>query len=62
MAGIVLAGWKSYFIAKHVHIFQDAQAGSPLGVTIFKGKTKVLLRACIYNKVCSCLEGNGIYG
>ena len=62
MAGIVLAGWKSYFIAKHVHIFQDAQASLPLGVSVFKGDTSALLRARVYNKVCGCLERNGIYG
>ena len=62
MAAIVFVGWKSYFIAKHVHIFQDAQAGSPLGVLIFKVDTTVLLRTRIYNKMCGCLERNGIYG
>jgi len=61
MAGIVLVGWKSYFIAKHAHIFQDAQTGLPLGVLIFKGDTRLFPRARIYNKVCSCLERNGIY-
>ena len=61
MAAIVLVGWKSYFIAKHAHIFQDAQAGSPLRVLIFKGDTRLFPRARIYNKVCGCLERNGIY-
>ena len=61
MAAIVFVGWKSYFIAKHAHIFQDAQTGSPLGVLIFKGDTRLFPRARIYNKVCGCLEQNGIY-
>ncbi len=61
MVGIVLAGWKSYFIAKHVHIFQDAQAGLPLGVLIFREDTKLFPRTRIYNKMCGCLERNGIY-
>ena len=62
MAAIVFVGWKSYFIAKHVHIFQDAQAGLPLGVSVFKGDTSALLRARVYNKVCRYFELNGIYG
>ena len=61
MAGIVLIEWKSYFIAKHAHIFKDAQAGSPLRVLIFKGDTRLFPRAGVYNKVCGCLERNGIY-
>ena|GEM_PF-2189182 len=61
MAAIVLVGWKSYFIAKHVHIFQDAQAGSPLGVLILRQDTRLFSRVRIYNKVCGCLERNGIY-
>ena len=61
MAGIVLIEWKSYFIGKCAHIFQDAQTGSPLRVLIFKGDTRLFPRARIYNKVCSCLERNGIY-
>ena len=61
MAAIVFVGWKSYFIAKHAHIFQDAQTGSPLGASIFKGDTSALFRARVYNKVCGCLERNGIY-
>ena len=62
MAGIVLVGWKSHFIGECMRILQDAQAGSPLGVLIFKGDTTVLPRTRIYNKVCGCLERNGIYG
>ena len=62
MAGIVLVEWKSYFIGECMRIFKDAQAGSPLGVLIFKGDTRALPRACIYNKVYSCFERNGIYG
>ena len=62
MAGIVLVGWKSYFIGECMRIFKDAQAGSPLGVLIFKVDTTVLLRTRIYNKMCGCLERNGIYG
>lgn len=62
MAGIVFVGWKSYFIAKHVHIFQDAQASLTLGVLVFKGDTSALLRARVYNKVCRYFERNGIYG
>ena len=61
MAGIVLVGWKSYFIARCAHVFKDAQAGLPLGVLIFKGDTRLSSRVRIYNKVCSCLERNGIY-
>ena len=62
MAGIVFVGWKSYFIAKHEHIFQDAQASLTLGVLVFKGDTSALLRARVYNKVCRYFERNGIYG
>ena len=62
MAAIVLVGWKSYFIGECMRIFQDAQAGSPPGVLIFKEDTTVLPRTRIYNKVCGCLKGNGIYG
>ena len=61
MAGIVLIEWKSYFIAKHAHIFKDAQAGSPLGVLILRQDTRLFSRVRIYNKVCGCLERNGIY-
>ena len=61
MAGIVIIEWKSYFIAKCMRIFKDAQAGSPLRVLIFKGDTRLFPRARIYNKVCGCLERNGIY-
>ena len=61
MAAIVLVGWKSYFIGKCAHIFQNAQTGSPLRVLIFKGDTRLFPRACVYNKVCGCLERNGIY-
>ena len=61
MAAIVLVGWKSYFIARCAHVFKDAQAGLPLGVLIFKGDTRLFPRAHIYNKVCGCLERNGIY-
>jgi len=61
MAGIVLIEWKSYFIAKHAHIFQDAQTGSPLGVLILRQDTRLFSRVRIYNKVCGCLERNGIY-
>ena len=49
MAGIVFVGWKSYFIGECMRIFQDAQAGLPLGVLIFKGDTTVLPRTRIYN-------------
>ena len=61
MAAIAFVGRKSYFIAKHAHIFQDAQTGSPLRVLIFKGDTSLSPRVRIYNKVCGCLERNGIY-
>ena len=61
MVAIVLIEWKSYFIGKHAHIFQDAQAGSPLGVLILRQDTRLSPRARIYNKVCGCLERNGIY-
>ena len=61
MVGIVSVEWKSYLIAKCAHIFQDVQAGLPLGVSIFKGDTRALPRARIYNKVYSCFERNGIY-
>ena len=61
MAGIVLVGWKSYFIGECSHIFQDAQAGSPLGVLILRQDTRLFSRVRIYNKVCGCLERNGIY-
>ncbi|KDR51004.1 hypothetical protein HMPREF1991_02958 [Hoylesella loescheii DSM 19665 = JCM 12249 = ATCC 15930] len=44
-----------------MRIFQDAQAGLPLGASIFREDTTVLPRTRVYNKVCSCLEGNGIY-
>lgn len=60
MAAIVFVGWKSYFIAKHAHIFQDAQTGSPLGVLILRQDTRLSSRVRIYNKVCGCLERNGI--
>ena len=62
MAGIVLVGWKSYFIGECMRIFKDPQAGLSLGISIFKGDTTVLPRTRIYNKVCGCLKGNGIYG
>ena len=61
MAGIVLIEWKSYFIAKHEHFFKDAQAGLPLGVLILRQDTRLFSRVRIYNKVCGCLERNGIY-
>ena len=61
MTGIVLIEWKSYFIGKCAHVFKDAQAGLPLGVLIFKRDTRLFPRARIYNKVCGCLERNGIY-
>ena len=61
MAAIVLVGWKSYFIGKCAHVFKDAQAGLSLGASMFKGYTRVFPRARIYNKVCGCLERNGIY-
>ena len=61
MAGIVLVGWKSYFIGECMRIFQDAQACLSLGVLIFKGDTTMLPRTRIYNKVYGCLERNGIY-
>ena len=61
MAGIVFVGWKNYFIGECSHIFQDAQAGLPLGVSVFKGDTSALLRARVYNKVYSCFKLNGIY-
>ena len=61
MAGIVLVGWKSYFIGECMRIFQDAQACLSLGVLIFKGDTTMLPRTRIYNKVYSCFERNGIY-
>ena len=60
MAGIVLVGRKSYFIAKHEHFFKDAQAGLPLGVLILRQDTRLFSRVRIYNKVCGCLERNGI--
>ena len=62
MTGIVLIEWKSYFIGKCAHVFKDAQAGLSLGASMFKGYTRVVPRARIYNKVCGCLERNGIYG
>ena len=61
MVGIVLAGWKSYFIGECMRIFQDAQAGFPLSVLIFREDTKLFPRTRIYNKMCGCLERNGIY-
>ncbi|KDR51023.1 hypothetical protein HMPREF1991_02933 [Hoylesella loescheii DSM 19665 = JCM 12249 = ATCC 15930] len=61
MAGIVFVGWKSYFIGKCAHVFKDAQVGSPLGVLILRQDTRLFPRARIYNKVCGCLERNGIY-
>ena len=61
MVGIVLVEWKSYFIGECMRIFQDAQAGFPLGVSVFKGDTSALFRARVYNKVCGCLERNGLY-
>ena len=61
MAGIVLIEWKSYFIARCAHVFKDTQAGLLLGTSIFKGDTRLFPRAHIYNKVCGCLERNGIY-
>jgi len=60
MAAIVFVGWKSYFIGKCAHVFKDAQAGLSLGASIYKGDTRLSPRARIYNKVCRCLEGNGI--
>ena len=61
MVAIVLVGWKSYFIGKCAHVFKDAQVGLSLGASMFKGYTRVFPRARIYNKVCGCLERNGIY-
>ena len=61
MTGLVLIEWKSYFIGRCSHVFKDAQAGLPLGTSIFKGDTRLFPRVRIYNKVCSCLERNGIY-
>ena len=61
MAGIVLIEWKSYFIARCAHVFKDAQAGLPLGVLILRQDTRLFSRVRIYNKVCGCLERNGIY-
>ena len=60
MAAIVLVGWKSYFIGKCAHVFKDAQAGLSLGASIYKGDTRLFSRVRIYNKVCGCLERNGI--
>ena len=61
MAAIVFVGWKSYFIGKCAHVFKDAQPGLSLGISIFKGDIRLSPRARIYNKVCGCLERNGIY-
>ena len=61
MAAIVLIEWKSYFIGKCAHVFKDAQVGLPLGASTFKGDTRVLLRARVYNKACRSFERNGIY-
>ena len=61
MAAIVLIEWKSYFIGKCAHVFKDAQAGLPLGILILRQDTRLFSRVRIYNKVCRCLERNGIY-
>ena len=61
MVAMGVVGWKSYSIGKCMRIFKDTQAGSPLRVLIFKGDTRLSPRVRIYNKVCGCLERNGIY-
>ena len=62
MPRIVFVGWKSYFIGECMRIFQEAQACLSLGVLTFQGDTTMLPRTRIYNKMCGCLERNGIYG